>query len=68
MLNENDEGKRGRPVNGSEPKGKFRGTRIEESLDYEFVLACQKEGVTISDGIRSGIILFIKYVAQHHYY
>lgn len=63
MLNK----KAGRPVYGSEPKRQYRGVRLEPSLDTEFVYACRTVGISYTEGIRRGIILFIREVRNHYY-
>lgn len=57
---------RGRPTEGTEKKMVSRGARIEKTLDDEFVFACQILGISHSDGVRQGIILFIKEFAKHY--
>ena len=67
MLNNNDKRKRGRPISGTEQRGVYRGMRLEKSLDDEFVYACRTLGVSITEGLRQGVILFIQYVRKRYY-
>lgn len=50
----------GRPITGAEPKEKMIKFRIEPRLLMEFRLVCQQQGDTLSEGIRKGMILYIK--------
>ena len=56
--------RRGRPVDGMEAKSKDLKIRIEPFLYEELVSVCRKIGVPISQGVRSGIVMFIRYVRQ----
>ena len=66
MLTKYDARKRGRPVEGTERRSVIRGARIEKTLDDEFVYACQILGVSYTEGVRQGILLFIREVAKHY--
>ena len=66
MLTKFNARPRGRPVEGVEVKKVSRGARIEETLDNEFMFACQALGLSPSDGVRQAIILFVKEFAKHY--
>lgn len=66
MLTKFDKRPRGRPVEGSEKKSKIRGARLEKTLDDEFVFACQILGISYTEGVRQGIILFVREFAKHY--
>ena len=56
--------KRGRPITGAEAKSKELKIRIEPVLYNELVDVCEKAGVPVSHGVRTGILLFIKVMKQ----
>ena len=55
--------KPGRPTKGSEAKSETIKFRIEPTLKDELTYVCRSYGISLADGIRQGIILFIN---QHH--
>ena len=58
---------RGRKIQGSEGKSKLRRFFIEPSLDDELKYSCRILGIPISEGIRRGIIMFVKDTAKRYY-
>lgn len=58
---------KGRPITGSEGKTVLRRFYIEPTLDNELKYACDRLGISVSEGIRQGIILFIKGFANTYY-
>ena len=66
MLTKFNKRPRGRPVEGTENKTVVRGARIEKTLDDEFRFACQILGISYTEGIRQGIILFVKEFSKHY--
>lgn len=58
---------RGRPITGSEPKSKSRKFFIEKTLDDELIYCCKLLRIPIAEGIRRGIILFIKETQKTYY-
>ena len=58
---------RGRPAIGSEVKSKERKIRIEKTLDDELIYTCRVLGIPVSEGVRRGIILFIRDVHKSYY-
>lgn len=68
MWGHNDQPERtGRPVSGIEAKSVTIKFRIEPVLRDELIYACRKVGIPMAEGIRRGIMLFIK-EAQKYYY
>lgn len=57
----------GRPISGSEAKSEFLKIRIERTLLDELTYACRSIGVSVSQGVRQGIILFIKECNKRYY-
>lgn len=53
----------GRPIAGSEAKSEILKIRIEPTLKDELIYVCRHYGISVAEGIRKGIILFIN---QHH--
>lgn len=58
--------RRGRPITGSEEKSKELKIRIEPSLYEALSKACEAENITVSHGVRTGIMLFIKVIMAKH--
>ena len=58
---------KGRPITGSEAKTVLRRFYIEPTLDKELQYACQRLRIPVSEGIRRGIILFLKGFADTYY-
>jgi len=58
---------KGRPITGSEAKTVLRRFYIEPTLDKELQYACQRLGIPVSEGIRRGVILFLKGFADMYY-
>lgn len=58
---------KGRPITGSEAKTVLRRFYIEPTLDNELKFACQRLGIPASEGIRRGIILFLKSFSDMYY-
>lgn len=59
--------KPGRPPVGTESKSNTIKFRIEPTLYAELKFACRTAGVPIAQGIRMGIILFIRHVTKRYY-
>ena len=57
---------KGRPITGSEGKSTLRRFYIEPTLDDELRYSCRILGIPVSEGIRRGIILFVKEVAKYY--
>ena len=53
----------GRPIAGSEAKSDIIKIRIEPTLKDELTYVCRSYGITIADGVRRAIIMFIN---NHH--
>lgn len=58
---------RGRPISGSEGKSRLRKFFIEPTLDDELKFACKILRIPISEGIRRGIMMFIRDTARKYY-
>ena len=56
----------GRPITGSEAKSEFLKIRIERTLLDELTYACRSVGMSVSQGVRQGIIMFIKECSKHY--
>lgn len=54
--------RRGRPITGAEEKSRELKIRIEPSLYNALSKACEAEKITVSQGVRTGIMLFIKVI------
>lgn len=52
--------KTGRPIEGMQAKTVDRKVRLEPYIDEELTAVCRALGITRADGIREGILLFIK--------
>lgn len=53
----------GRPISGSEAKSTIIKLRIEPTLKDELTYVCRRYGISVADGVRKAIIMFIN---QHH--
>ena len=60
MELKNNKEMRGRPVYGAQAKTVDRKVRIEPYIDEELTYICRVIGITRAEGIRQGILLFIR--------
>ena len=67
MYPQNMHESRGRPPVGSESKSETVKFRIEPTLKDELTYACRVHGITITEGIRRGILMFIKETSRRYY-
>ena len=58
---------RGRKITGSEGKTRLRRFYIEPTLDDELKYSCRILRIPISEGIRRGIMMFVKDTAKKYY-
>ena len=58
---------RGRPTVGSEARSLTIKFRIEPTLKDELKYACRVLGISVTEGIRRGIILFIRESHKRYY-
>lgn len=64
MYPQDMDGKRGRPVTGTEAKSKELKIRIEPALYDELLEVCEEAKIPVSQGVRTGIQLFVKIIKQ----
>lgn len=67
MYPQNDLERRGRPVVGSEAKSVTIKFRIEPTLKDELTYSCRVHGISVTEGIRRGIIMFIRETNRRYY-
>lgn len=66
MCPQNYKDGRGRPISGSEEKSKELKIRIEPSLLGELTYVCRVIGISVSQGVRNAIIMFIQYCHKNY--
>jgi len=58
---------RGRPPTGYEPKSKLMKFYVEPTIYGELKMVCTMVGISVAEGIRRGIMMFINEVKKHYF-
>ena len=58
---------KGRPITGSESKSRLRKFYIEPTLDDELKYSCRILRIPVSEGIRRGIMMFVRDTEKKYY-